>query len=204
MVTGLGGDELLATPASRHTARVTDPEFAVPWLGKRAKAALPELDTNLAPVAVRPLPTLMALALHNPSYLAAGIWPTAPLADPRLIRFAEQLPVRWRRANALFRCRLRQAGLPRSVTNPARPESFAPLMQHGLRHHGLPILRRMLDDSVLVDAGFLDHRRLTAAYHAATSASRLPSLLCDTMATELALRSLTRNPLRTRGPRPAP
>src|SRR5262249_49881769 len=82
MITGLGGDELLALPATgtavrpAHAARNSNERNTnVPWLGQRALAALAEIDTNLAPVPVLALPALMSFALHNPTYLQAGIWP---------------------------------------------------------------------------------------------------------------------------------
>jgi hypothetical protein len=202
MMTGLGGDELLALPATETAARAprTAPnakqDTNVPWLGQRARAALADINTNLAPVSVLPLPTLMSFALHNPAYLQAGIWPISPLADPRLLRFGEQLPFVWRRDKTLLRERLRCAGLPSYVYRPRCPETFSPLMQLGLRQHGLDLARHMLSESLLIDTGYIDHAQFAATYEAALGAARIPSLLCDTIALELGLRSLTTHPLR--------
>jgi hypothetical protein len=201
-MTGLGGDELLALPATETAARparaahnANEQDTRVPWLGKRARAALADIDTHLAPVPVLPLPALMSFALHNPAYLQAGIWPVSPLTDPQLQRFGEQLPLAWRRDKALLRERLRRAGLPRNVSRPAHPETFSPLMQLSLRRHGLDLARRMLNESMLIDAGYIDHSQFATAYEAAVRAPRIPSLLCDTIALELGLRSLTAHPL---------
>lgn len=192
MVTGLGGDELLALRPDEEPAHAVAAGIdAVTWLGRRAHVALEDIDTNQAPPAVLPLPVLMSFALHNPAYLSAGIWPTAPLADPALVRFAEQLPVEYRRGKALLRERLRRAGLPHHVTHPTRQETFSPLMQLGMRQHGLSLLAAMLSQSILIDAGYVDHGRLAAAYHRATTTAKVPSILCDTIALELGLRSLT-------------
>src|SRR5215470_4299832 len=67
MMTGLGGDELLALPATETAARspriapnVNQRSTDVPWLGPRAQVALADVNTNLAPVPVLPLPTLMS------------------------------------------------------------------------------------------------------------------------------------------------
>jgi hypothetical protein len=42
---------------------------------------------------------------------------------------------------------------------------------------------------------YLDHTQFAATYEAAVGAPRIPSLLCDTIALELGLRSLTTHPL---------
>jgi Asparagine synthase len=190
MFSGLCGDELMALRPTETTTPLPQPRPLVPWLGQRALAAVAELDANLAPVGVLPLPTLMAFALHNPTYLDAGILPVAPLADPALLRLAEQLPVSWRRGKALLRAGLARSGLPRRVTRPASPETFSELMQRGLRRHGLPLLHGMLRNSVLIETGFVDHAALTTAYEQASTSAVIPSLLCDTIGLEVGLRSL--------------
>lgn len=198
MMTGIGGDELLALPATRSPRTVHDTnqqDTNVSWLGRRTRAALADIDNNLAPVPVLPLPALMSFALHNPTYLQAGIWPISPLTDPQLQRFGEQLPLTWRRDKALLRERLRSAGLPNYVSRPDHPETFSPLMQLGLRRYGLDLARHMLSESILIDAGYIDHGQFVTAYEAAVRAPRIPSLLCDTIALELGLRSLTAHPL---------
>jgi asparagine synthase (glutamine-hydrolysing) len=187
--TGLGGDELCA----RHPQeRLADPEPVElpPWLGPAARAALAEVDANLAPVPASSMTALMAQASHNPAYLAAGIWPLAPLADPRLVRFGEQLPLVWRAGKRLLRERLRRAGLTEEVVNPPVPEAFSGLMQAGLRRYGLPLLKNMLTSSRLVDLGYLDHAALVGAYEAAMTSAHVPSTLCDAISLEVGLASL--------------
>jgi asparagine synthase (glutamine-hydrolysing) len=182
--TGLGGDELMAPAGTPLTCE------PVPWLGAAARAALTEIDTNLAPVPAAPMTALMAQATHNPAYVAAGIWPVTPLAHPMLVRFGEQLPLPWRRRKRILRESLRRAGLAAEVVDPPLRETFSELMQVGLRQHGLPILKAMLSESVLVDLGYLDHAALAAAYEIAQAAARVPSVLCDALTLEVGLRSL--------------
>lgn len=189
--TGFGGDEVNALHPHEHVeSPVISAPVSVPWLGPRGRAALPDIDINLAPVSAVPLPSLMAFSLHNPAYLQAGIWPVAPLAHPMIGRFTEQLPVRWRQGKALFRQRLRQAGLSDEIAEPRRPENFSSLMQVGLRNYGLPLLRTMLKQSLLVELGYLEHHALACAYEAATRASSVPSILCDALALDRGLQSL--------------
>ncbi|WHM37552.1 asparagine synthase [Streptomyces sp. BPTC-684] len=187
--TGHGGDEINAHH-SRTGTRLPPPE-PVPWLGPAAAEALAEVDEHLAPIPVLPVPTLMAFGRHNPGYLRSGVWPVAPLAHPRVVRFMEQLPHEHKRGKALFRDRLRRAGLPESVAEPAEPEHFLPLMDAGLRTYGLCALDRMLRESLLVDLGYVDHKALALAREHAEHAPVVPDLLCDTIALEIGLRALS-------------
>ncbi|MFI1933101.1 asparagine synthase [Streptomyces sp. NPDC020330] len=188
MFTGTGGDEVNAHH-SRSDATLPAPE-AVPWLGWRTERALRELDVQLAPMPTLPVPALMGFGLHNPGYLRVGVWPVSPLVHPRLVRFMEQLPHELKRGKALFRDRLRHAGLPEAVASPADPENFLGVMETGLRHFGLRTMDAMLQDSVLVDLGYVDPKALGRAREDAERAAVVPDLLCDTIALEVGLRSL--------------
>lgn len=194
ILTGIGGDEAMAVDPQEPpdvTSATVDPHSGRPaWLGSTAVGALPDLNVNAAPVPLAPISSLMAFALHNPAYLQAGIWPVAPLASPAVGRFCEQLPVEHRRGKALLRTVLRRAGLPVEVSHPAVPEHFSDLMQTGLRRHGLDLLRGMLRESILVDAGYVDARQLAVAHERACAAGRVPSELCDPIVLEVGLRSL--------------
>ncbi|MBC9714525.1 asparagine synthase [Streptomyces sp. TRM66268-LWL] len=189
MFTGSGGDEINAHH-SRTDVQLPDPP-SVPWLGRRAVEAITDVNEALAPMSVLPLPTLMGFGMHNPGYLRRGIWPVSPLVDPRIVRFMEQLPHEYKRGKAMFRSRLRRAGLSDSVAAPAEPENFLAVMEAGLRMYGLPELDAMLGDSVLVDLGYVDPKRLAQARQDAKSASVVPDLLCDVLALEVGLRALT-------------
>ncbi|MFE5565087.1 asparagine synthase-related protein [Amycolatopsis japonica] len=191
MLTGNGGDEIMAPRIDELPPPPPQPLTEIPWLGPRVREAVASIDDNLAPSAVLPTPTLMSFAIHHPAYLRSGIWPVAPFTHPPLIRFAEQLPLVLRRNKKLYRDFLTRAGLPALVTHPRRTEHFRDLMQHGLRHNGLQLAERLLDDGMLLaDHGFIDpgafHRTVQHARRSAT----VPSVLCDTLVLEVGLRSL--------------
>ncbi|MFJ5302122.1 asparagine synthase [Streptomyces sp. NPDC088350] len=186
--TGSGGDEINAHH-SRTRAELPTPE-PVPWLGRKAARALAEVNECLAPIAVLPVPTLMAFGMHNPGFVRAGVWPVSPLVHPRIGRFMEQLPHEYKRGKALFRERIRRAGLPNRVAAPVEPENFLAVLEKGLRTYGLPVLDDMLRESVLVDLGYLDPRALARARDAADASSVVSDLLCDALALEVGLRSL--------------
>lgn len=188
MFTGSGGDEINAHH-SRTQAELPTPE-PVPWLAPMAARALAEVNEHLAPIPVLPVPTLMAFGMHNPGFLRAGIWPVSPLAHPRIVPFMEQLPHEHKRGKALFRERIRRAGLPEWVAAPAEPENFLAVLEKGLRSYGLPVLDGMLKESILVDLGYVDRKALAEARRDADAAPVVPDLLCDVLALEVGLRSL--------------
>ncbi|MEV3856100.1 asparagine synthase C-terminal domain-containing protein [Streptomyces sp. NPDC050095] len=188
MFTGNGGDEINACHSRTHAR---PPETArVPWLGPQAVQALGDLDEELAPIPVLPVPTLMAFGMHNPEFVRVGIWPVSPLVDPRIVRFMEQLPYEYKRGKAMFRERLRRAGLSDEVAAPANPENFLALMEAGMRSYALPLLDDMLRESLLVDLGYVDPKALADARQEAECAPLVPDLLCDVLALEVGLRTL--------------
>lgn len=72
------------------------------------------------------------------------------------------------------------------------------LMQHGLRHHGLPLTERLLAEGMLLaDHGFIDPDALQRTVRDAHQSATVPSVLCDTLVLEVGLRSLL-------APEPAP
>ncbi|MFI5560746.1 asparagine synthase-related protein [Amycolatopsis japonica] len=191
MLTGNGGDEIMAPRIDELPPPPPQPLTEVSWLGKRARDAVAEIDDNLAPSAVLPTPTLMGFAIHHPAYLRSGIWPVAPFTHPSLVRFAEQLPLELRRHKKLYRDYLSLADLPPLVTHPQRTEHFRDLMQHGLRHHGLRLAERLLADGmILADQGFVDPDALRRTVQRAYQSATVPSVLCDTLVLEVGLRSL--------------
>jgi hypothetical protein len=194
--TGIGGDELMALRIAERSEQQACACAAgelpeVPsWLGERTINALAEVEDNVAPASPVHPPSLMAFAARNPGFLRWGMWPVSPLADPLVIRFGESLPVAWRRGKTLLRDRLRQAGLSNTVVDPPQPETFAPLMQAGLRRYGLSLLADTAADSLLADAGYVNPSALAVAFERSISALVIPSLLYDTIGLEVGLRSL--------------
>ncbi|OKJ95603.1 asparagine synthase-related protein [Amycolatopsis sp. CB00013] len=191
MLTGHGGDEIMAPRIDELPPPAPLSLSDVSWLGPRARDAVAHIDDNLAPSAVLPTPTLMGFAVHHPAYLRSGIWPVAPFTHQPLVRFAEQLPFELRRHKKLYRDFLTRAGLPSLVTHPQRTEHFRGLMQHGLRHNGLQLAERLLADGMLLaDHDFIDPDSLRRTVQRARQSATVPSVLCDTLVLEVGLRSL--------------
>lgn len=165
VVTGIGGDEMVAlTPSEAPREAVGPGHTATPWLGRAARNALADADWDTAPPTVVNEMTLLALASAAPLLLDAGIWPLHPFADPDMIRFGEWLPYQWRAHKVLHRRRLAALGMPPHVVHPALPENFTPVMQQAVTTTIADHLARILaDGSPLIESELVDPDTLTRA-----------------------------------------
>ncbi|SHF85000.1 hypothetical protein [Streptoalloteichus hindustanus] len=76
--------------------------------------------------------------------------------------------------------------------HPPLRENFRHIMEYGLREYGVPLLGRLIKDSVLVDLGYVAGEQLRAAHERYTmGTSPVDLLLFPFLATELGLRALT-------------
>ncbi|MFC0627426.1 hypothetical protein [Kribbella deserti] len=191
VLTGFGGDELMALrSAERADGSVASPQELPAWLGERARSALPDLENGVAPVSPVAVPTLMVFAARNPAYIVNGLWPVAPLADAHLLRLCESLPVPWRAEKTLLRGFLQQAGFGPNVTHPKSVESFGTTMDAAMSQTGKLMLGQMLDDSILIDLGYVDRRDLSLVHTQMARGAAPPPLLYDTLAVERSLQSV--------------
>ncbi|WP_143220872.1 asparagine synthase [Actinomadura sp. CNU-125] len=166
VVTGLGGDEMVAVGSAESAQAAADrtDEFTLAWLGPRARAAIEYGDDAIAPPAMAGGITLLAAETVAPPLLRAGLWPVHPFAHRALIELGDQLPFYWRELKQLQRRHLGTFGLSHDACNPERRESFAELVEESLIVNGLPLLRRILNEgSPLIEAGLLDPDGLKAA-----------------------------------------
>ncbi|MEV5829172.1 asparagine synthase [Spirillospora sp. NPDC052242] len=166
VVTGLGGDEMVAVGSAESAQAAADrtDDLALPWLGPRALAAIEYCDDAIAPPAMAGGITLLAAETVAPPLLRAGLWPVHPFTHPALIELGDQLPFHWRELKQLQRRHLGTFGLSHDACNPELRESFAELVEESLIINGLPLLRHILNEgSPLIEAGLLDPDGLKAA-----------------------------------------
>ncbi|MFD0899083.1 asparagine synthase [Actinomadura sediminis] len=159
VVTGLGGDEMVAIGSDESAQAAADrtDDSSLSWLGPRARAAIEYVDDAIAPPAMAGGITLLAAETVAPPLLRAGLWPVHPFAHRALIELGDQLPFHWRELKQLQRRHLGTFGLSHDACNPERRESFAELVEESLGVNGLPLLRRILNEgSPLIEAGLLD------------------------------------------------
>ncbi|OKI00917.1 asparagine synthase [Streptomyces sp. CB02923] len=167
VVTGLGGDEMVALSQNEHPhPPIGEISDALPWIGQRAREALEFADDAIAPPAAVNSMTLLSLETTAPVLLRAGIWPVHPFTDPGLIQLGEWLPFHWRELKQLQRRRLAALGLGPDVTQSRVRESFAEVVQHTLTTHARPLFARMLHEgSPLFDQGLVNPDGLRQAVH---------------------------------------
>ncbi|WP_194911445.1 asparagine synthase-related protein [Catenulispora rubra] len=165
VVTGLGGDELVAL--SQEEAPHLDLNrmpVLPPWIGPAAATLLEYADVGTAPPAPINSMTLLALESTAPPLLRSGIWPIHPFAWPALVEFGEQLPYDWRDFKQLQRRLLESLGLGMEVVRPVHRESFAEIVERALTGSGVTLLERMLaDGSPLFDDRLVNPDAVSAA-----------------------------------------
>lgn len=194
--TGVGGDELcFQRPEERALTGAPWNLHPVPdHLGPRARDALLHIENDLAPASVLHASTLLALAVHSSTAMRHGLWPISPLATPLVLRFAESLPLAWRRGKRLMRSRLEQAGYSREVIHPPLRENFAATCEAAMLKDGLPLLSQWLPESILTRQGLLDPVELVAERTTVAATGRGAAELYRPLALEAALRSLAVSP----------
>lgn len=194
--TGDGGDELLGLRAAEWESLNKVPSRFNPnqqlpvWLGQRTIELVGHVDSNLAPSSVINHATLLGFAARTPQFMEARMWPLSPLCSPRLIELCEQLPLEWRHGKSLCRERLRRLGFSDEVINPPLRENFRHVMEYGLAEFGMPLLVKLLDDSILVDHGYVDADGLRAAHDRITGGGAMDTSIFAFLRTELGVRSM--------------
>lgn len=165
VVTGLGGDEMVALSQAEHPHKsMGEVSDALPWIGDRSRAALEFADDGVAPPAAVNSMTLLSLETTAPVLMRAGIWPVHPFADPGMVQLGEWLPMHWRELKQLQRRRLAALGLSADVTESRERESFAEVVQHTLTTIARPLFTEMLQDgSPLFDEKLVDPDGLRSA-----------------------------------------
>lgn len=188
VLTGIGGDELMADPLTEGAA-VHRRQGVAGSLGRRGRRVLDQmapLEVASAPASALPESCLLAAACRSPVMLRAGFWPVSPLCSPAVLTFCDWLPVTWRRGKRLLRALLARRGLSAGFLYPHRRENFAHVMEQAMIHNGLPLVRSMRRGSILADQGYLDFDRLDRR-----GDSSPPAGLYEAVALELSLRALS-------------
>ena len=165
VVTGLGGDELVALSQTEvpHLDLNRMPVIP-PWLGPTAATLLEYADVGTAPPAPINSMTLLALESTAPPLRREGIWPVHPFAWTPLVEFGEQLPFDWREFKQLQHRLLESLGLGMEVVRPVVRESFAEIVERALTGAGVELLDRMLaEGSALFDDRLVDPDAVAAA-----------------------------------------
>ena len=167
--TGIGGDEMCANaiPRRRPLEHAIQrglkkaPSFFTPLfhdfcntVGKKYSQTIPSA------LQVLPLCTIQTAENRNNTYLDRGIWPVTPFSDPRLYRYSQGLPVRYRANKNILRAYHHALRSPESIYKTGHNEHFGDFFTHTVVQKLEGTLKQFLEQSVLEREGFLDKQEL--------------------------------------------
>jgi hypothetical protein len=164
LVTGHGGNEIYAIhksedaptyrkPLSEHIRRLNMPTGMSDW----ARSAF--ADHLLGDVARRKPYIPASIAHMNVSignaYIRKGIWPVSPYVSPKLVYFMRHMPVKYLYKRRIAQVYLAARGFPPEIYNRTSNESYAPFLEHNIRHELDAVWKECLSKSVLIRQGYV-------------------------------------------------
>lgn len=160
--TGIGGDELFenntAAVSRRRVERsqkILDKSLfftdgARELFNTHRQAARPGYAGLLAESAY------IAGQSRNSIYIDHGIWPVAPLADPKLLGYCQGLPVAFRSNKNILRGYHEASGMPASIYQPSQNEHFGMFFRKSLSQNYTGVIGKLMQRSVLHERDIID------------------------------------------------
>lgn len=167
--TGIGGDEMCANaiPRRRPLEHAIQkglkkaPPFFTPLFHDFCNAVGKSYSQTVpSALQVLPLCTIQTAENRNNTYLDRGIWPVTPFSDPRLYRYSQGLPVRYRANKNILRAYHHALKSPESIYKTGHNEHFGDFFTHTVVQKLEGTLKQFLEQSVLKREGFLDKQEL--------------------------------------------
>jgi asparagine synthase len=166
-VNGIGGDEFctIYKPEDRPTyigaQDVYERRTAMPTLiSDKAREkyleklrALLERRRPYVPASVN-----AAFMYMSNTYIRKGIWPVTPYANPKYLYFMRHLPPKYLYERRIIKAYLAARDFPPEIYNRTYNESFASLFMQCLHADWLPMWSKCLEDSVLIEKGFVSRQ----------------------------------------------
>jgi len=154
--TGIGGDELF----EHHVAVPAIDKPIIPaYFTKNARNLFKNLK-HFSPINRRS--SLLADSAYfagqsrNKIYIDRGIWPVAPLADPRLYEYCQGLPLSYKSNKNILRAYHEARGFPKTIYHPVHNEHFGRFFEDSIRINYDGVLTTLEKQSVLKKRGLLD------------------------------------------------
>ncbi|HSX29191.1 MAG TPA: asparagine synthase-related protein [Candidatus Saccharimonadales bacterium] len=196
---GVGGDELFEhvdhalVMTNRHAYAGT--YLDVPGFEplKRCLSAYSQAENvRRQPIPLRPY-SVLQMSLFATTALRNGVWPVAPLGDPRLYAFMQTMPLVYCDAKLLFAIYARARRMPKSMYLSPNNEDFRDV--NVARYFGLhAYITQALSNSLLQDMGLIRTEPLLHMHARAGKLGRIDSLMAllfvRLLYAELNLRSL--------------
>lgn len=102
------------------------------------------------------VPHIRTTISTNNIYLDRGIWPVAPLADPRLYLYFQSLPIRYRYNKNILRAFHRARNFPPTLSDKSTNDDFENFFLLSVSKIMRPLLAEIMPTSVLAANGLLD------------------------------------------------
>ena len=173
MITGMGGDEAFLVDPGEENGYAGLTKGKSPW-GERNLVFLTEkfkrlyrqssLELTDLPNPLVPYSVLAANVARNNIYLARGIWPVAPLADPYFSSFCRRLPWLWRQDKKILRIYQERNQYPPSIYKLGSNETFAVFFENTMRSRVNILLDNLFLDSFLDKLGLIKKNILLKDY----------------------------------------
>lgn len=192
VIRGIGGDELCENISDRH---LVAHEVPLATHARRRQEMSPVFTSTLKAYADVVMARVGVDAQHQPFtsstaaaaaasgsniYLDYGIWPVAPLTDPILYRYTQNLAPRYRMHKNILRAYAVARGIPHSIARPETTEGFSDFLTRSLFY-----MKEQFDqcmrDSVLDRLGVLDRRYIQDAWGSGDDAFALYQILVAEM-----------------------
>lgn len=174
MLTGMGGDELFMV--DRYEVDGTDPRADTKDLPKfftKKFRNIVNRKRESLPGSLVPYSVLSANIARNNFYIDAGIWPIAPLGDPRFVRFCRSLPARQRQNKKIFREYGATHGYPEEVWQEGINENFGGFFRESLRGPAASILRELFQRRMILERlRFVNAEKLRTAFRSFMAGSK--------------------------------
>ena len=182
VIRGIGGDELCENIPDRHFLSYESPLTThVRRLDNLSTVFTPKLKEYARNVmaqanAIQSQPFTSSTAAAAPAsgnnlYLDYDIWPIAPLTEPGLYRYTQNLAPKYRMHKNILRAYATARGVPRSIAHPETTEGFSDFLSRSL-----PYMRdqfnRCMSSSILNKAGLLDLGGLRDAWDSGDAAEQ--------------------------------
>ncbi len=172
IITGTGGDEAFAI----------DPREKVGFQGSQEKKfresfiissiftdkirqGFLSLDEDVMPIPMVPYSVLDSNLARNNIYIRHNIWPVAPLAHPRFIKFCRRLSKNKKEKKKILRDYLEKLGYSEEIYNPKSNENFASFFENTIcRKEIKDLFIRLISNSQLSKLGIIDKKEFIKIY----------------------------------------
>lgn len=173
--TGIGGNELFERGRWAQQSFAGEAEkkrrrtLSIPFFYTERFRDMYRASINDVPAHGYPVPLAASSALHagtarNMIYIQRGIWPVSPLSNPQLYAYTQGLEARYKDNKNIMRVYASAANFPESIVNPVRNEHAGQFFDEGVLQFFPQATKKLLDDSILIRLGLVDHQNLESVY----------------------------------------